>query len=142
MKQKRIIGILLALTMVLASVFGHMSAEAYAASKVRLNKKSFSMAIGGKYALKVNSLPQNAKVTWTSSDPGKATVSRKGVVRAKKAGSVIIRARAVYRQNGKKKTVKLSSRIRIRNYRSVEGRKIKMSTKNISSLSEIDLRKA
>lgn len=51
-------------------------------------------------------------------------------MKAKKAGTVVIRSRVVYRQNGKKKTAKRSSRIRIRNYKSVEGQKIKMTTKN------------
>lgn len=130
MKQKKIMGVLLAFTLTLVSIFGNLSAEADAASKIRLNKQSFTMTMGEKYRLRVKSLPQNAKVAWKSSNKKKATVSRKGVVKAKKAGSVMIRARVVYRQNGKKKTVKLSSKIRIRNYKSVEGQKIKMSTKN------------
>lgn len=130
MKPKRIMGWLLAFVLVLVSVFSNLSAEAGAVSKIRLNKKSLSMTIGETFNLKVKNLPQNAKVTWTSSDKGKATVSPKGVVKAKKTGKVVIRSRAVYRQNGKKRIVKLSSRIRIRNYKSVKGQKIKMSTKN------------
>lgn len=66
----------------------------------------------------------------TSSNERRATVSEKGVVRAKKAGTVRIRATAAYRQNGKKKTVRFSCRIKIRNYKSVKGKKIKMTTKN------------
>lgn len=130
MKQKRIVGMLLVVILTLVSVFGNLSTQVYASSKVRLNQRSLTMTLGGTYSLKVKSLPPNAKVTWTSSDKRKATVSPKGVVKAKKAGTVVIRSRVVYRQNGKKKTAKRSSRIRIRNYKSVEGQKIKMTTKN------------
>lgn len=57
--------------LVLVFVFGNLSVEADAASKVRLNKNSLTMTIGGKYTLKVKSLPKNAKVKWTSSDKRK-----------------------------------------------------------------------
>lgn len=110
--------------------FGFSSNEVYASSGVRLSKKSVTMTAGEKHRLRVRNLPKNATVTWTSSNERRATVSEKGVVRAKKAGTVRIRATAAYRQNGKKKTVRFSCRIKIRNYKSVKGKKIKMTTKN------------
>lgn len=57
--------------LVLVFVFGNLSGEADAASKVRLNINSLTMTIGGKYTLKVKSLSKNAKVKWTSSEKRK-----------------------------------------------------------------------
>lgn len=110
--------------------FAFSSDEAYASSGARLSKRSVTMTAGEKYKLRTRNLPKNATVTWTSSNEKRATVSQNGVVRARKAGTVRIRAKVAYRQNGKKKTTSLSCRIKIRNYKSVKGKKIKMSTKN------------
>ncbi len=106
------------------------SKEVHAASSARLSKKSVTMTAGEKYRLRMRNIPKNATVIWTSSNERRATVSPRGVVRAKKAGTVKIRATAAYRQNGKEKTARLSCRIKIRDYKSVKGKKIKMSTKN------------
>ena len=113
MKQKRIIGILLVFALVLVSVSHNMSAGASAATKIKLNKSKVSMKVGSKYQLKVKKLPKNAKVTWTSSNKKRATVSKKGVVKAKKEGTVTIRSRVRYKASGKKRTVKLTCKITI-----------------------------
>ena len=49
MKQKKILGVLLAFVLVLVSVFGNVSAEVSAATKVKLNKPEVSMKVGSKY---------------------------------------------------------------------------------------------
>ena len=113
MKQKKILGVLLAFVLVLVSVFGNVSARVSAAVKIRLNKSEISMKVGSKYQLNVKNLPKNAKVTWTTSNKKRATVSKKGVVKAKKEGTVTIRSKVRYKVGGKKRTVKLSCKVTI-----------------------------
>lgn len=81
-----------------------------AASNPQLNKKNVTMTVGTKYTLRVKNLPKKAKVTWTSSNKKRATVSKKGVVTAKKAGTVTIRS--AIKQSGKK-TKRLTCKIKI-----------------------------
>ncbi len=72
-------------------------AAASAPKSITLNKKSVTLAVGEKVTLKVQSVkPKEAskKVTWQSSDKKIASVSSKGVVKALKAGTVKITARA------------------------------------------------
>jgi len=60
---------------------------------VSLNKTSLSLAVGGSATLTATVAPSNAtnkNVTWTSSDPTKATVTNGGVVRAVATGSTTI----------------------------------------------------
>ncbi len=64
-------------------------------SKVKLNKARFTLRRRKKYRLKATVLPSKASnkaITWKSSNPSIATVSRKGVVTAKKRGKVTISA--------------------------------------------------
>ena len=129
MRKKRFLCMAAAvLTVLFCCAFS--SKEVHAASSARLSKKSVTMTAGEKYRLRMRNIPKNATMIWTSSNERRATVSPRGVVRAKKAGTVKIRATAAYRQNGKEKTARLSCRIKIRNYKSVKGKKLKMSTKN------------
>lgn len=64
---------------------------------IKLNKTKAVLNKGDKITLKATVTPSNAidkKVKFTSSDKSVATVSSKGVVTAKKAGKVIITAKA------------------------------------------------
>ncbi|WP_294468530.1 leucine-rich repeat protein [uncultured Anaerofustis sp.] len=66
-------------------------------TKVALNKKSFSLGVGTKYALKTKVAPSNASykaIKWMSSNKKIATVSSKGKVLPKKVGKVKITAKA------------------------------------------------
>lgn len=68
-----------------------------APTKIVLNAKQETTAVGCSLTLKVQSVkPANAskKVTWSSSNSKIATVSKKGVVKAKKTGTVTITARS------------------------------------------------
>ena len=69
-----------------------------AKTTVCLNKKKVTLKVGGRTTLKLKNYKK--KVTWSSSKKSVATVSSKGVVRAKKKGTAKITARA-----GKKKYV-------------------------------------
>ena len=89
--------------------------EIKAASKpkqIKLNAKKKTLTVGQKFTLKVKKVkPSKAskKVTWKSSRKSVATVSRKGIVKAKKVGSTTITATS----KGNKK-VKATCRITVK----------------------------
>ncbi len=66
--------------------------------KVALNKKTLTLGSGKTYKLKLKNIPAKKKVKWSSSKKRVATVSKKGKVTAKKAGTANI-----YAKVGKKK---------------------------------------
>ena len=70
--------------------------KVYAATKVKLNKKSVTLTEGKSITLKLKGTTKKAK--WTSNKKKVATVNQKGKVTAKKAGKAKITAKA-----GKKK---------------------------------------
>lgn len=110
MKQKWISSMIVAFALVCTLIFNSVPGEVMAASNPQLNKKNVTMAVGTKYTLRVKNLPKKAKVTWTSSNKKRAMVSKKGVVTAKKAGTVTIRS--AIKQSGKK-TKRLTCKIKI-----------------------------
>ena len=73
---------------------------AEAAKAPKLNKKTITLRAGAKKQLKVKNLKKKQKVKWKSSKKKIATVSKKGLVRAKKIGITKIVAKV-----GKKKLV-------------------------------------
>ena len=75
-----------------------------AAKKVMLNKKSITLEVGKKANLKLNNAPKKRKVTWSSNKKKIASVNKKGVVTAKKAGKANITAKV----NGKKYVCKVT----------------------------------
>lgn len=91
-KMKRLFTICLTILMALTLVLP-MNTEA--ASKVKLNKTKLTLEIGKTATLKL----KGARVKkWSSSNKKVATVSSNGKVKAKKAGTAIIKAKA---KNGK-----------------------------------------
>ncbi len=78
-----------------------------AKSKVRLNKQSITLKVGGKYTLKL--LNCKKKITWKTSNKRVATVSSKGKVTAKKAGSATVSA--VVGKKSYKCTVKVKKQL-------------------------------
>lgn len=67
-----------------------------AVRKIGLNKKSLTLSVGQKKTLKVKNTKK--KITWKSKNKRIAVVSRKGVVRAKKAGKTTIIAKVGKKQ--------------------------------------------
>lgn len=111
--MKKIVAVLLALAMVFQIGMGvpglGMTIEAQAAARtkrIELSEKQVSMSVGMTHKLAVKAaLPKGAskKVKWTTSNKKVVSVSSKGVLSAKKAGSAKITA--VSTQNKKVKAV-------------------------------------
>lgn len=107
-RMKKFIGILLfvltfgiATTVTIPQIGNCIEVQA---ATISLNKKSTSVYIGKTTQLKVNNYI--GKIKWTSSNTSIATVSSTGKVKGKKAGTVIISARAG------KKTLKCKVNVR------------------------------
>lgn len=72
-----------------------MQEEQPAVSKIELSKKKLTLGVKEKFTLKTSISPKkaaNSKVTWKLSKKGIVTVSSKGAVTAKKAGTVKVTA--------------------------------------------------
>ena len=93
------------LTVFLVTLLTLAMAMPASAAPVRLNKKSASVTVGKTVKLKVSGTRK--KVKWSSSNSKIATVNKKGIVKARKAGNVKIIAKI-----GKKK---LTCKVRVRN---------------------------
>lgn len=89
MKKRSFIATI-ALLLVLALVAP--STSVLAAKKVALNKKKATIQVGQNLTLKLKN--NKKKVTWKTSKKAVATVSKKGVVKAKKVGKATITAKA------------------------------------------------
>ena len=110
---KRAMQLILAVALAFALLFGAVDVSpALAASKtvkttsVKLSKsKTVKLKVGEKMTLKATVKPKNStqKVKWTSSNKKVATVSSKGVVKAKGKGTATITAKS----GSKKDTVKV-----------------------------------
>lgn len=85
--------------------------DAAAGGGVTLNKKNITLTVGKTQKLKIKRLPKKAKVTWKSSKKSIASVSRTGLVKAKKAEKAMIRCKVKYR---KRKTVVLQCKVMVK----------------------------
>ena len=86
--MKRAAMFVMALAVVLTTVL--IPVPAKAAETGAFVVKSYTMAKGEKWTLNVYNAADNAKISYKSSKKSVATVSKKGVVTAKKAGSATI----------------------------------------------------
>ena len=86
--MKRAAMFVMALAVVLTTVLVPVPAKA--AETGAFVVKSYTMAKGEKWTLNVYNAADNAKISYKSSKKSVATVSKKGVVTAKKAGSATI----------------------------------------------------
>ncbi|MCR5202414.1 MAG: cellulase family glycosylhydrolase, partial [Lachnospiraceae bacterium] len=102
--MRRVIGFLLALALVITSGVLPQGASAKT-KKVKLNKSKATIKVGKTVKLKVNNAPKKAKVKWSVNKKAVATVTKKGVVKGKKAGKAKVTAKVTYK-NGKKKVTK------------------------------------
>ena len=89
-KWKQGVAVLTAAALVVTGITVPGSAGAKA--KIRLNKKKVTIKVGGKVILKLKNAKK--KVTWKSSKKKVASVSAKGIVRGKSAGTAKITAKS------------------------------------------------
>ena len=66
--------------------------SAEAAKKLSISKKSITLKKGNSATLKIKNLKKSRKVTWKSSKPSVANVTKKGKITAKKTGTAVITA--------------------------------------------------
>ena len=130
MKQnvKRFVSFILFLMLIFANALicdtTTVMATSKTPTKITLNHMSMSTYVGGKVNLKVKAVtPKSASksVTWKSSNPKIATVTKSGVVNAKKTGNVKITA-----TSKTNRSVKATCKIKV--YKATK--KIKLTTKS------------
>lgn len=108
-RKRGAVAVLMTLALTLAGMPLAPAKEAEAAKKMKLSKTKLSLNVGKTKKLAVKNKKKKAKVTWSSSKKKVATVSKKGVVKAKKAGKATITAKVKY----KKKTTKLKCKVTV-----------------------------
>ena len=96
-KMKRILTIVLTLALLITMMPSNLTGV-NAKTVTKLSSKKIVLQVGKTKKLKVKNKPVGVKVTWKSSKKKVATVSKKGKVKAKKAGKTTITAKV-----GKKK---------------------------------------
>jgi aryl-phospho-beta-D-glucosidase BglC (GH1 family) len=114
---KKWIAIAISMAMVLTSVLTGNVTTGSAASAPKLNFSKKTVTAGRKVTLKVKKKPAGSKILstkWKSSNKKVATVTKKGVVKAKKAGKTKITATVRYKKGKTKKTKKLSCTITVK----------------------------
>lgn len=107
-KASRSMAALLAATMVVTA----SPIDASAAKAPAWKAKKTTMTEGQKYTFKVKNIPSKGKVKFSSSKVKVATVSSKGVVKAKKAGKTVIKAVVMNKKNKKVKTLKVNLNVK------------------------------
>lgn len=127
MKQmKKLLAFVLAFAMIITI---YQPSAAYAATKkTRLNAKTMTLQVGQKKTLKVKNAGKKAKLKWSSNKKSIATVSKKGVVKAVKAGNAVVTCK-VTTKNGK--TTKLICKVAVK-------KTAKVTSLTVGSQSELE----
>lgn len=113
--------ILLMLSLALSLAAGLFSFPVQAKSKIKLNYTSATRPVGSKITLKVKGVSaRKVKLTWKSSKPSVAKVTKKGLVTAKKAGT----ARITVKIKGKGINTKRTFRITVQTKQKYNARKL------------------
>lgn len=84
-----------------------LTVDSQAAKKTKLKTKKITMKVGQKKKIVINGKKKKAVYRFVSSSKAKATVSKSGVISAKKAGKVTVTVKETY----KKKTKKLGKTV-------------------------------
>lgn len=99
--RQRFLALGVLLTVFCVSLYAIRWADAKSAkSKMALNKKSATLSEGKSLNLTLKNVPNGAKVSWGSSQKSVASISKKGIVKAKKKGKTTITCKITY--GGKK----------------------------------------
>ena len=145
--NKRLIGGLLLAVLIMLAPYSNWSfvsspgmITAEAASTVALNKKTASLAVGGKTTVQLKNINTKKSITWTSSKKSVATVKKgsngKATITAKKKGTATITAK----YGGKKYTIKVTVKSPALSKKAVSltaGKKTTVQLKNIVTSKKI-----
>lgn len=127
MKQmKKLLAFVLAFAMIITIY--QPSAVYAAAKKPGLSAKTMTLQVGQKKTLKVKNAGKKAKLKWSSNKKSIATVSKKGVVKAVKAGNAVVTCK-VTTKNGK--TTKLTCKVAVK-------KTAKVTSLTVGSQSELE----
>ncbi|MCR5202091.1 MAG: glycoside hydrolase family 5 protein [Lachnospiraceae bacterium] len=110
---KKVVAAVLTAAMVITSATVP-AGKAEAAKKLALNKKKATIKVKKTVKLKVKNAPKKAKVTWSVKKKTVASVTKKGVVKGKKAGKTYVIAKVVYKKGKKKITKKLKCLVTVK----------------------------
>lgn len=108
--MKKVFAFVLALAMILTT---YQPTTTYAATKApTISAKKMTLQVGSKKTLTVKKAGKNATLKWSSSKKSVATVSKKGVVKAVKAGTANVKCKVVTKS---KKHYTLTCKVTVKN---------------------------
>lgn len=108
--MKKVFAFVLALAMILTT---YQPTATYAATKApTISAKKMTLQVGSKKTLTVKKAGKNATLKWSSSKKSIATVSKKGVVKAVKAGTANVKCKVVTKS---KKHYTLTCKVTVKN---------------------------
>lgn len=108
--MKKVFAFVLALAMILTT---YQPTATYAATKApTISAKKMTLQAGSKKTLTVKNAGKNATLKWSSSKKNVATVSKKGVVKAVKAGTANVKCKVVTKS---KKHYTLTCKVTVKN---------------------------
>lgn len=108
--MKKVFAFVLALAMILTT---YQPTATYAATKApTISAKKMTLQAGSKKTLTVKNAGKNATLKWSSSKKSVATVSKKGVVKAVKAGTANVKCKVVIKS---KKHYTLTCKVTVKN---------------------------
>ncbi len=110
---KKIITFLLIYTLILSGIPLNQIFSSKGKTKIKLSQKKLTLYKGKKKRLKLKNYKNQKKITWKSKNKKIATVTKKGWVKAKKAGRTTILCR--YKYKGKKRTKKCKVTVKQKN---------------------------
>lgn len=107
-KTKRVLSLATALALVCTGISFPDSNVAKAAKKAKLKTKKISLKVGKKKKIAISGKVKKAKYTFKSSKKAVASVSKSGVVTAKKKGNAVITVK-----EKKKKKTKVIGKVKV-----------------------------
>lgn len=108
--MKKVFAFVLALAMILTT---YQPTTTYAATKApTISAKKMTLQVGSKKTLTIKNAGKNATLKWSSSKKSVATVSKKGVVKAVKAGTANVKCKVVTKS---KKHYTLTCKVTVKN---------------------------
>lgn len=108
--MKKVFAFVLALAMILTT---YQPTTTYAATKApTISAKKMTLQVGSKKTLTIKNAGKNATLKWFSSKKSVATVSKKGVVKAVKAGTANVKCKVVTKS---KKHYTLTCKVTVKN---------------------------